>query len=278
VADEFENTFVKLVRDEMKGKLSESLDKIGMPTDDKNRNELVLTIQDVIRSSKLDIATLDASPTVSVHRQDSLYERISKSVDKKGVSYVMPKHPLDKGAYTSYVSAIKRLHDEVLKYPKADKSHLYYAQLISRWMSGKPLPVIIDGSYEYKVRQGQNPNMASVIRSTLDEVEKDLRYKYVRLFSCYNAVLAQVLRNKNLEENLASIPPIPMFLEMGACSTTMISFMGLGLSRFTASKLNSIARRTDMTQSEVRAWIRNQTVDGLDIPQASIKEIRRMLG
>jgi hypothetical protein len=166
----------------------------------------------------------------------------------------------------------------VLKYPKADKSHLYYAQLISRWMSGKPLPVIIDGSYEYKVRQGQNPNMASVIRSTLDEVEKDLRYKYVRLFSCYNAVLAQVLRNKNLEENLASIPPIPMFLEMGACSTTMISFMGLGLSRFTASKLNSIARRTDMTQSEVRAWIRNQTVDGLDIPQASIKEIRRMLG
>lgn len=278
VADEFENTFVKLVRDELRGSLPHTLDKIGLVEDDPRRSELISALREVVNATKIDRLTIESSPTVSIHRQDALYGRISQSVDKRGVSYVMPKHPLDGNAYQSYVGAIKRLHDEVLKYPKTEKSHTYYAQLVRRWMSGMPLPRIIDGSYDYRVRNGQNPNIASVIRATLDEIEKDLRYKYVRLFSCYNAVLSQVLRDKSLDAHLGSIPALPMFLEMGACSTTMISFMGLGLSRFTAGKLSGLARRTDMIQSEARSWIRRQQVQSLDIPQASAREIARLLG
>jgi len=57
----------------------------------------------------------------------------------------------------------------------------------------------------------------------------------------------------------------------------MISFMGLGLSRFTAGKLAGLARRSDMSQGEARVWIKSQDVEALAIPSASIKEIGRMI-
>src|SRR5690606_12474130 len=98
-----------------------------------------------------------------------------------------------------------------------------------------------------------------------------------RLFSCYNAVLELVLKNNNHQDLIASIPAVPMYLEVGACSPTMISFMGLGLSRYTAGKLREIPRRADMSLADARAWIVRQDLDALDLPMASIREIRRMV-
>jgi hypothetical protein len=99
----------------------------------------------------------------------------------------------------------------------------------------------------------------------------------VRLFSCYNAVLELLLKNKGMGELAASIPAVPMYLEVGACSPTMISFMGLGLSRFTAGKLSALARQQDMSQTAAKAWILRQYLDTLELPQASVKEIRRLV-
>jgi hypothetical protein len=100
---------------------------------------------------------------------------------------------------------------------------------------------------------------------------------YVRLFSCYNAVLELVLRDNNRADLVASIPSIPMYLEVGACSPTMISFMGIGLSRYTAGKLRELPRRTDMSQSEARSWILRQNLETLNLPNASVREVRRLV-
>lgn len=127
-------------------------------------------------------------------------------------------------------------------------------------MKGDPLPRIVDASYNYKVQQGQSPNYPTVIRSTLTEIENDLRFKHVRMFSCYNAVLELLLRNKGMNELIASIPAVPMYLEVGACFPTMISFMGLGFSRFTAGKLSGLPRQQDMPQAAAKAWIKRPSV------------------
>lgn len=275
--DELENTFVKLVRDHFNGTLEATLDKAGLAVSDPHRGELVAAIASSLMGAKIKPDTLIASPTVSIHRQESLYARISESLKKKGPAYIIPKYPLDAAAYSSYMGVIKRCHDEVLKYPPSDKSYKYYAQMALKWMKGEPLPRIIDASFEYKERQGLRPKIASVIRETLGEIESDLRFKYVRLFSCYNAVLEQVLRDNDHADLVRSIPAVPMYLEVGACSSTMISFMGLGLSRYTAGKLRALARRTDMSQSEARHWIVRHDIESLDLPSASMKEIRRMV-
>lgn len=224
--DEMENTFVKLVRDHLEGNLGSTLDRAGLLDNNPKRTELIQAIETSVASTKIDRDTIIASPTVSIHRQQSLYERLDDGIRRKGPAYVIPKHPLDSGAYTSYLAAIKRCHDEIMKYPKGERSHVYYALLALRWMKGEPLPQIIDASFEYKRRRGSNPNIATVIRDSLNEIERDLRFKYVRLFSCYNAVLELVLRDRKMQELAASIPSIPMYLEVGACSPTMISFSG----------------------------------------------------
>jgi len=275
--DVFENTFVKLVRDHLEGRLDDTLDKVGLMTDNPNRSQLIQAVTDSVANTNINRDTLLASPTVSIHRQQSLYERLEESLKKNGPAYIIPKHPLDSKAYASYVAAIKRCHDEVMKFPKTEKTHKYFALIAIRWMKGEPLPQIIDASFDYKHKNGLNPNIATVIRDTLNEVERDLRFKYVRLFSCYNAVLELVLRDNKRADLVASIPSIPMYLEVGACSPTMISFMGLGLSRYTAGKLRKLPRRTDMSQNEARSWILRQNLESLNLPNASMLEIRRMV-
>lgn len=275
--DELENTFVKLVRDHFEGRLEITLDKIGLKGTNSSRSQLIQAVKDSISNTNINRDTLLASPTVSIHRQQSLYERLEKSLKQKGPAYIIPKHPLKSDAYPSYVAALKRCHDEIMKFPVTEKTHIYIALIALRWIKGDPLPKIIDASFNYKLKQGLSPNMATVIRGTLSEIEQDLRFKYVRLFSCYNAVLELVLRDNNKADLVSSIPPIPMFLEVGACSPTMISFMGLGISRYTAGKLSGFPRRVDMSQSEARSWILKQNLDSMNLPNASIQEIRRIV-
>ncbi len=266
--DEYENTFVKLVRDALSERLDQTLDRLGLESSDPHRAELERSIRLSVENSDINKETLKLSPTVSIHRQQSLYDRLSTSLKKKGPSYIIPRHPLDSRAYQSYAACLKRCHDEILKYSRSDGSNKYFAVIARRWMRGEPLPQIIDTSYDFKVRSGNTPNIASVIRSTLTEVENDLRFKYVRLFSCYNAVLSDVLKDNDLEDLVSSIPPIPLYLELGACSTTMISLMGVGLSRYTSGKVNGLTRRADMSATEVKDWLRSRDIEALDLPNA----------
>lgn len=273
--DEFENTFVKLTRDFLNNRLDACLERIGLEEGHADRQRLIDAIATAARDSIIDEATLSASPTVSIHRQKSLFEWIEKSLLKKGAEYVIPKHPKMSGAYQSHLAVIKRCHGAILKLPKADMSHKYFAQMGLKWMKGLPLPQIIDASFKHKKNAGKNPNIATVIRTTLSEVENDLRFKYVRLFSCYIAVLKQVLREHGRIDLIDTIPPIPLFLEVGASSSTMISFMGIGVSRYTSGKLSDLAREPGMSQEDAKAWIRRQDIDALDIPVASQQELRK---
>lgn len=275
--DELENTFVLLATDQLNGKLEQRLDKLGLDENHPSRASLISAIAQSTNETSINQTTLNSSPTVSPHRQQALYEWIEASLKKKGPEYVIPKHPETPGAYHSYLAAIKRCHGAVLKLPKSDRSHFYYTQLALKWMKGLPLPQIINASFDYKKKNGQNPNIATVIRTTLTEVESDLRFKYVRLFSCYIAVLKLVLENNGHSDLVESIEPIPLYLEVGASSSTMISFIETGLSRYTAGKLNELPRKRSLSPSDVRSWLKKQDIEALDIPVASQEEIKRVL-
>lgn len=232
------------------------------------------SISRAVASVPLKPETIAASPTVSIYKQNDLFNRLEKSIRAKGAGYVIPKHPRDPGAYVSYVAVLHRCHQEILKLPKSDKSAQYYAQLILRWMRGDPLPVIIDANIKFLRDRGRTSNTATVIRNTLSEIENDIRFKYVRLFSCYNSVLEAALVKCGHGGSVKSIPALPFYLEMGASTVTMMSFIGIGLSRFTSTRLQKLARREDMSQSEARNWIARQNIQSLDIPVASAREIR----
>jgi hypothetical protein len=274
--DELENTFVKLFSDFQGGTLMMTLNRVGLKPEDERSLALEKAFKSVALSTTLLPETVSASPTVSIYRQQALYDRLQKSVRKKGIDYIMPKHPQSTDGYSSLLAIFKRCHDELFNYPRTEKSHVYYANLAFKWMRGEVIPQIIDNSMEYLRKKGGKPKLPTVIRDVLKEIERDLRFKYVRALSCYISILKQILRENDRDDLIKSIPSIPLYMEVGAVNQTMISLMGIGVSRFTANKLQNIMARTDMSQGSVRNWLRARNVRTLDIPVASADELVSM--
>lgn len=70
-----------------------------------------------------------------------------------------------------------------------------------------------------------------------------IRFEVVRLMPCRCAVLVQVFEEIGFPDLSKSVPPLPLYLEVGASERSMISFIGLGLSRVTAAILNDAANK-----------------------------------
>ena len=141
-------------------------------------------------------------------------------------------------------------------------------------MRGVPLPQLIQDAYNYKCGKNKNkPNMAVIIRETLDEIEQEVRFKYVNLSSCYINILKQVLTDLNYEKYIETIPNIPLFLEMGAASQTTLHLLSLGFSRLAASIIRNKIPNSNMTEQEIKNWLKHLYPEKMGFPDYVVKEI-----
>jgi hypothetical protein len=219
-----------------------------------------------------------ASPTVSVHRQQRLFDYFLKRIPQKGPGDFIPVHPLDGQSYGRLLVILKRLHTYVLGVRGSDQSHKYFAAIAQSWMRGDPIPKIIETSFKLKKAKHPKASLATTIRNVLEEIEDALRFRYVRLTSCYNAVLEHTLKVLHFPEMAAKIIPLPLYLEIGASSTSMVSLMSLGLSRMSASRLTEFTTRKNMNREESLEWLREQDFEILDLSPIMVAEIRTIVG
>jgi hypothetical protein len=124
------------------------------------------------------------------------------------------------------------------------------------------------------------PDTRKVIRETLETIETVIRFDTIRLFSCYRAVLEHVLMDDEAPEE-TPIPDVELFLEIGASNRTMVSLIGLGLSRTVAIRLVG-ARQEDEPElgpNEALAWLESQSsnLDALGLSPLQVDEVREML-
>ncbi len=157
---------------------------------------------------------------------------------------LLPRHPRDDDAWKNLSEIFRICHEQLMGFI-APKLHLRMAAIAVRWMRGEQLPNIIE---EYR-RRNPKEKLPAAIRNTLKDIEEEIRFKYFRLSLCYLAVLEHVLLQMGQAEYARKLPPLPGFLEVGASDPTMISFVGLGISRFVASFLY----RSDAEQAHGRA-------------------------
>jgi hypothetical protein len=96
--------------------------------------------------------------------------------------------------------------------------------------------------------------------------------------SCYNAVLKFVFNEINRSDLVEHIPAIPLYLEMGASSVTMLSFMEMGLSRITGRLLQDQAADSFMNVSNAQRWL-GRNSRALDrLPAACRREVGALAG
>ena len=272
---DLETLFIRLLDDHSRGELPTTLSRltaVGVPSASTERVHAAL--DEVIGVLTLPVEVVRQSPNLSPHRQQSLHAALLARVgtDKASVRALIPAHPRESGAYASYASLLRLCHTHLLGLPESHGSHRYHALMAVFWMSGAPLPKIIDNAINYDKKKSSR----AIIRNTLETIEKVIRFEVVRLMSCYCAVLLHVMDEIGLSEMAGSVPPISLYLEVGASDRSMISFMGLGLSRVAAAILNDAAVNKNMTIGEARAWLKDATLGAYELSPLLVEEIRRV--
>ncbi|WP_454020423.1 DEAD/DEAH box helicase [Azospirillum sp. Marseille-Q6669] len=275
--DHVDAVFSHLLHEYFSGSLSRMLKRIPTFGDTTPGS---LALQKAIAEAAADI-TLPASvlrinPNISPHRQQALYRRLHShaEISHEAAKALVPKHPNDREAYQSYADILETCHKIIEGRPDDSRLHRFLAFMALSWMRGTPLPQIIQN----QLRRSTDPDRRRVIRNTLEVVEKRVRYQCVRLFSCYGAILAEVLQNVGLPDIAKSLPSIPLFLELGASDKTTLSLMSHNLSRATATRLTPHAPSRDLNPEEAVEWLRRAPVETYRLPTLLLEEILGVRG
>jgi replicative superfamily II helicase len=272
---DFETTFSKLFRDLRTGRLESTLRSVSGLSDSH-----VSEIRDVlVKASErisLDPETLSISPQVSAYRQQQLYNYVIDKIAEKGPEYLIPLHPS-----TDWAKAISKLRPvfaRVHKYLElnSNNTHVYWAPLALRWMKGDSYPVLIEAAIRYSKSKGERRSPATIIREVLLNVERGLRFRYVKLIGCYIAVLRRALTDTGYAAYVDRIPALLLYLELGAASQTMISLMGLGLSRHAARIVADLTLNREMGPTEAKILVQSFNVEASELSPYLKSEIQRV--
>lgn len=275
--DHVDAVFGRLLHEHFSGALSKMLSRIpsyGDATPDS------LALQKAIAEAAVDItlpaSVLRISPNISPHRQQALYRKLHSRAETSPAAALtlIPKHPNDRDAYQSYADILQICHQIIEGRPDTSRLHRFLALIAVFWMRGRPLPQIVQN----QLRRNPERDRREVIRDTLELVEKRVRYQCVRLFNCYGAVLAEVLRNNNLPDVAKALPSIPLFLELGASDRTTLSLMSIGLSRATATRLTPRAPARDLEAEDALNWLHQAPVETYRLPALLLEEILEIRG
>lgn len=258
-AVDVEAALSRLLNDLGSGRIGTTLDRCGVAQTDRER---ILAALEVARCRiELPPPVLGKSPTVSPVRQQRLADYLEAEVSgggRKRLEELLPRHPRDPLAYRNLCEVFRVCHEQLMSLPPS-RIHLRMAAIAVKWMRGEPLPAIIDEN----VTRSPGQALASVIRNTLKDIEEDIRFRYFRLTICYLAVFGHVLATTGNEEYARNLPALPSYLEVGASDPTMVSFVGLGLSRVVARVLTERAADKDMDEARALAWLRSQDLDAV---------------
>jgi hypothetical protein len=246
--------FNRLFNEHLNGALDDMLARIpGIELAGDDALALKKALKTASSSIVLPAAVLRLSPNISPHRQQALYDAL-KAIALGAADAplsLIPRHPGDRGAFDSYVDILELCHRLILGLPETSRLHRFLALISVFWMRGQPLPQIIYN----QLRRNPDIDPRKVVRDTLELVEKRVRYQCLRLFSCYGAVLVEVLRDIGREDLAESLPSIPLFLEVGASDQTTLSLMGMGLMRATATRITPLAPRRDLNAADTATWL-----------------------
>lgn len=271
-----ENTFVMLLNDYRDGVLEKRLSQFGPGLNKETKDQISEAVKEASESVKVPAKILKRNITISPFRQQRMLEYLTREIANGGPSGIVPLHPLAGKAYGSIGKMFRRidLHFEGI----SNRSYEYFTMLAFQWMRGEPLRRLIDEAWRRKKQKAiKRVTIGPVIRELMDNIEQGLRFRYLRYSSCYIDLLKFALSEARQEEWVERIPPIPLYLELGACSDTMVNLIGIGLSRITAGIIAERAVNKEMGRSEVLEWLKRQNLRALNVPSVCIREVEELL-
>ena len=198
---------------------------------------------------------------------------------RKPVEELLPEAPEGASAYTALVRVFNRIQRNIFPAFGHIKRVPVAALVTLDWMRGRPLPRIIDARREWawqRPRGGADGgDLQALIRDTMSLVEQVARYRAPRFLSCYMDVLAVHLREIERPDLINGTLRFDLYLEFGVATTTLLSLVGLGLSRHSALALGEYIGRDDLDQASCLEWVAANDLSEMSLPRAVKSEIHR---
>lgn len=275
--NELEAVFVRLLDDLTGGSLPIVLERLrdGHGVLASQLDRLKGALEEAATKVTLPRHVLRKSANISAHRQQRLYNilRRQAQVSQDAARTLLPRHPRDENAYDSYARILRICHMVILGRDPKSKFHRFIALIALWWMQGWPLPRIV----QRRINRDPSKERRFLVRETLELVESEVRYQCVRLFGCYTSILTQVLEDLDMQDELASMPAVPLFLEIGASDRTMISLMTIGLARPTALKLAATAPERNFDVPAALDWLRSVDLEAAGLSPLLCAEVTEVV-
>lgn len=276
--DFMESVFTRLCIDQAAGQLDATLTKV-LAQEASDAQDVKDAVMAAMAPVTLPYEVMKKSRLVSPLRQQALFEYFLTKIDKGQVEDLVPLHPLAdfREGRTRLVKIFYRI-DRHIRARKNTNAAKYFSGLALRWMRGDSLKMLIDAAIEFKVEKKKRDvdtlNYGTIIRTLMAEIETELRFQYVRYCTCYIEVLKHALSVRQIQLS-GEIPNLPLHLELGAASTSMISCLELGMSRIAAQEASEAMANSRMTPSDARKWVSRVPLNGTLSPLV-VRELKRL--
>ena len=225
-------------------------------------------------SSTLPFAVFAHNHGVLPMRLEALHAELSSHDDPR---LLVPIAPFIKGT-NNRLFEIFAIVERILQHDFTSR-YRYYWRLAKEWLHQRQLHEIIAARINYLVTSGNAFDVRDTIYSTIQDIEKVVRYRFVKHLRAYNDVLAVVLRERGFADVAEGLVPMHLFLECGAADPVVVSLISIGLSRTSAllikKRLNlpSNATPEDCVQLLINL---NWTV--LALPEFCRREVMALVG
>ena len=230
---------------------------------------------------EIPVATVARHPGVSAVGMQRLLEYFRERTARVQDMLLAP--PESDDAHSRIAKAFTRIHRCVFPAFGIGRQAGLQALVTLEWLRGMPLPRIIRKRLERRARD-RDPDVPAddlpqVIRETMQLVEEVARFRAPRYLSCYLDVLDLHLEQIGRADLRRDDLRFDLYLEFGVATTTLLSLVGLGLSRTSAVALSGLIARDDLSPEGCIDWVVRNRADlrRTDLPAAVRREIEQRL-
>ena len=207
------------------------------------------------------------------------YNSVSKG---KPIVNLIPVTPESANAYSNMEGILRRIHLKLFPGFGFGNQYKHFAVLILNWMQGYTLKRLIQSAINNDAelvalnKKKNTKSVHAIIRDTMREVEEFARFKAPKYISCYTDILKVFLAEQNQLQLYPNDYPFDLFLEFGVMSKTLLSLVGLGLSRMSATEIGEMILESTLSKEECLKWL-SENISEKDLPNFVKREVFKKL-
>lgn len=213
-------------------------------------------------------------PGVSASALQSLLEYFRSR--RKPVEDLLPSPPESEESWSQLIAIFRRINSNLVQAFYPDGAVPVFALVTNEWMRGFSLGYIIRRRIKYYQDHNRTYKTATVIRNTMRDVEEVARFRAPKYLAAYLDVLQYFLHEIGRSE-LIPEDRFDLFLEFGVATETLLSLIGIGLSRTSAVYVNEYLGDDTMDEGRVYEWLKTRQWESMELPAVVRRELENML-